>query len=135
MKRDMDLMRTILFFVEDNYVPRDFAGCDVVIDGVDTHVIREHCNLLIEDGLLNNLNSKTAKYLTMSHNGVCVGNLTNKGYDLLDMIRQDTTWNKTKDIILKKGLPLIPKTIEAIASTIIKSATEGAVTAYLKQRN
>ena len=127
MKRDMDLMRKILFYVEENYVPRDFAACEVLIDGYDSYIIKEHCNLLIEDGMLNPINSKTAKYLTLSHGGTCVGNLTNKGYDFLDAIREDTTWNKTKEIITEKGLPLIPKTIGTIASAVIKSITEGVV--------
>ena len=131
IKRDMDLIRKILLYVEENYVLGKFSACKISIADYDFYIVKEHCLLLIEAGLLRNLDSKTTEVLTTSDSGILTGNLTNKGYDFLEMIRQDTVWNKTKDAIRTKGLPVIYKTIETISSAIIKSAVEGATKAYL----
>ena len=61
-----------------------------------------------------------------------VGNLTNDGYDFLDKIRQDTIWNKTKETITKKRLPLIVDVVKEVATGIISSMTEGTVKGLLK---
>ena len=130
MKRDMDLQRKILFHVEESYEPSDFPCCEVQIDGYAPNVIKEHCTLLIDAVLLNQANRNA---LDLSMSGVYVGNLTNAGYDFLDKIRQDTVWNNTKEIIVKKGLPLIPQTIGKIASAIIESTAEGVAKAILEK--
>ena len=129
MKRDMDLIRKILFFVEENYV----AGgpeIDVHIDGYLDSVIYEHCILMKEDGLIvrlldtSSLESKSCK----------VGNLTSEGFDFLDKIRADTDWNRTKSVISEKGLPLITGTIKTISTAIITAAAEGVTNSILKNK-
>ena len=131
MKRDMNLWRKILFYVEEHYELGDFPMCDVEMEDYDEYIVREHCKLLIEAQLLNDLDPKTAKVLTLSHGGIYVGNLTNAGYDFLETIRPDTIWNKTKETIAKEGLPLMIKTIGIVASSIIKSTTEGITKAII----
>lgn len=126
MKRDMDLVRKILFFVENEYVP----GADVIsveIDGFDNDMIYEHCKLIYQAGLVQKFTDTS----TMSGRGCLTGNLSNEGYDYLDKIREDTIWNKTKKVIKEKGLPMVVDTIKAVATALIASATEGVVTAYL----
>lgn len=129
MKRDMDLIRKILFFVEENYV----AGgpeIDVQIDGYLDSVIYEHCILMKEDGLIvrllytSSLESKSCK----------VGNLTSEGFDFLDKIRADTVWNRTKSVISEKGLPMITGTIKTISTAIITAAAEGVTNSILKNK-
>lgn len=44
-----------------------------------------------------------------------VGSLTAEGNNYLDKIRNESVWNKVKDIIREKGIPL---TIESIARTL-----------------
>ena len=48
-----------------------------------------------------------------------VGNLTWEGYDFLEKIRQDTVWNRTKDLITQKGLPMALEVVKDVSSTII----------------
>jgi len=129
MKRDLDLQRNILFYVEDDFEPGDFAYCEISIDTYDAKVVEEHCSLLIQAGYINSADRRSH---SIEMDGIYVGNLTNAGYDFFDKIRQDTIWNKTKDIIVKKGLPLIPQTIGKIASAIIESTVEGVTSAILK---
>lgn len=129
MKRDMDLIRKILFYVEENYV----AGgpeIDVHIDGYLDSIIYEHCILMKDDGLImklldtSSLESKSCK----------IGNLTSEGFDFLDKIRTDTVWNRTKSVINEKGLPLITGTIKTISTAIITAAAEGVTNSILKNK-
>lgn len=127
MKRDMDLVRTILFYIESEYKPGT-GLIAVSMDGYDNNVIYEHCKLIYQAGLIQRFEDSS----TMSNCGCMVGNLTNAGYDYLDKIRENTFWNRTKEIIKKKGLPMIIDTIKTVSAAVISAATEGAVTAYLK---
>jgi hypothetical protein len=69
---------------------------------------------------------------TFSGKSCMVANLTNEGFDLLENIRQDTFWNKTKKVATEKGLPLIVSTIKTISTAIITAATEGVANSILK---
>lgn len=126
MKRDMDLVRTILFYIESKYQPGS-GLIAVSMDGYDNNVIYEHCKLISQAGLIQRFEDCS----TMSNCGCMVGNLTNAGYDYLDKIRDNTFWKRTKKIIKEKGLPMIIDTIKTVSTTVISAATEGAVTAYL----
>ena len=123
MKRDMDLIRKILFGIEEQYTG-DVIYC-LSIEGYERIVVAEHCRMLYEFGLLD-------EYRPIGADGApviafFVGNMTWKGYDLLEKIRQDTVWNKTKDVITKKGLPMVIDVIKDVASNIISAAVEGAI--------
>ena len=61
-----------------------------------------------------------------------VNSLTSSGYDLLDKIREDTVWNKTKDVIKEKGLPMVTGVIKAISTAIITAVVEGVTNSILK---
>lgn len=127
MKRDMDLVRKILFCIEDEYT----AGKRLIqinIDDYDSATIFEHCKLAYQAGLIQDFRDAS----TLSYSSCMVGNLTNAGYDLLDKIREDTTWNRTKTFIKEKGLPMVIETVKTVANTLISSATEGAISALMK---
>ncbi len=51
---------------------------------------------------------------------------------MLDKIRADTVWNKTKSVIGEKGLPLVTGTIKTISTAIITAAAEGVTNSILK---
>lgn len=127
MKRDMDLVRKILFYIEDNYV----AGGPTIpvhIDGYLDSVVYEHCIMMKNDGLILEI-----LYTSALESKSCnVGNLTSEGFDLLDKIREDTVWNKTKSVISEKGLPLITGTIKTISTAIITAAAEGVTNSILR---
>ena len=127
MKRDMDLIRKILFFIEENYVAGQGA-IHINIDGYSSGEIYEHCQLAYQAGLIQ----KPTDASTLSSKSCMVNSLTNEGYDLLDKIREDTLWNRTKNTIKNKGLPLVLETIKTIASAFVTAATEGVANAIIK---
>ncbi len=123
MKRDMELVRKIFFGIEEHY-KGDAIYC-LSVAGYERIIVAEHCRMLYEYGLLD-------EYKPIGADGApviafYVGNMTWEGYDLLEKIREDTVWNKTKDVITKKGLPMVIDVIKDVASNIISAAVEGAI--------
>lgn len=127
MKRDMELIRKILFKIEADYVST--ALINLTIDGYDFNDITYQCKLLYDAGLIDQY---TARYCDDTIYVFTVGALTWEGHDFLDKIRQDTIWNKTKETITKKGVPMIIDVIKDVATGIISSMTEGAVKGLMK---
>lgn len=122
MKRDMELCRKILLEIEE--FPTSEKIDNLEIDGYSDEQVSYHCKLLQEAELISDY--KVDRFI----NGTStfrVGSLTWKGHDYIDKIREDTIWNKTKETIKSKGLPMIFSVIEHIAAEIIASMTEGAI--------
>ena len=123
MKRDMELCREILFAIEKQENPIRY---EFTFKGYDQYAVTYNCRLLYDAGLIDKMS------VDLSGNCV-VGNLTWAGHDFLDKVRETTVWNKTKDIISKKGLPMIVDVVKQVATAIITSMTEGAVKAILEK--
>lgn len=128
MKRDMELVRKILFAIEEQYV--DTALCYLEIEGFSVEEVAYHCKILHEAGLVS---SYKAKYADGHIIFFSVGSLTWDGCEFLDKIRSDTVWDKTKDVVKKKGLPLVLDVVKEVASAVISSMTEGAIRAAMQQ--
>ena len=109
MKRDMDLLRKILFEIEEKYKPGDGLLFGLFIEGYDLPVIAEHCSLLFQKGLVTDYKPIPGDDTILEFQ---VGNLTSSGYDYLELIRNEGVWEKTKQEVEKKNLP---QTIEMIA--------------------
>lgn len=122
MKRDMELVRKILFAIEKQYV--DTAINNLKIEGYSTEEIAYHCKILYEAELISEYEARYADGRIFRY---FVGPLTWEGHDYLDKIRSDTVWNKTKETIKNKGLPMIIDVIKEIASAIIGSMITGAL--------
>ena len=110
MVRDLELMRTILLTIEEKFQAGQGIFHQLNLDGYDMRTIAEHCDLLYQAGLIKDFKATrdgNGRIITFS-----VGNLTNTGFDYLELIRNDEIWNKTEKEIEEKNLP---KTIEFIA--------------------
>ena len=126
MKRDMDLCRAILFAIEEEYV--DTALHNLEIPEYTMEKVAYHCKILYDAGFIESYNAKFADDHIYFFS---VGSLTWEGHDFLDKIRQDTIWNKTKEVITNNGLPMVIDVIKPMAQSIITSMTEGAIKAML----
>ena len=109
MKRDMELMRKILFAIEEQYEPGDGYLFGLKIDGYDMKMIAEHCDFLDQQGFVKTYKPQFGGDTIVAF---FVGNITNRGFDYLELIRSDDVWDKTKTEIEEKKLP---KTIEWFA--------------------
>lgn len=127
MKRDMDLVREILLEIEKSYVST--AIRDLHIDGYDMETIAYHCKILHEVGFISDYKAQYADNKLYSFG---VGSLTWEGNDYLNKVRDNTVWQKTKDVIKDKGLPLVFDTIKTISTAFITAAAEGVANSILK---
>ena len=95
MKRDMDIVRRILFAVEET------NGVDlreIKVEKIDESIVGYHLVIMIEAGLIE------GSYQSIDGYGcphVLVSRLTWKGHDFLDACRDETRWKGAKDIISK----------------------------------
>ena len=127
MKRDMDLVRLILLKIEEEYVST--AMYDLTIEGYDMPTVAYHCKILYEAGLISAYDALNAEGLLCSFG---VGALTWDGNDYLDKVRDSSIWEKTKETIAQKGLPLVFDTIKTIAIAFITAAAEGVANSVLR---
>ena len=81
MKRDMELVRRLLFFVEERG-SRLFKG-SIPIEGYDRNAVVHHLYLLVDAGFVE------LGQDTLADKGPLV--LTWKGYDYVDQIRSQST--------------------------------------------
>jgi|SRR5690606_17435649 len=99
MKRNMELIRNILFTLEQDENP--FKWGPVEINGYDYKEISYHLKLLYQAGLVE------AKSVATKDTDIWwAKNLTWSGHEFLDSIRNDSVWKKTKQGIKEKGFEL-----------------------------
>jgi len=83
MKRDADLIRDILLFVEDDQINIESKIA------VDRDIINHHLHLMVEEGLLNGQEINEGKWR--------IYGLTWEGYELLELIRD--RWDAIKRVL------------------------------------
>ena len=126
MKRDMELVRKVLFAIEEQC--EDEPLYNLEIEGYSMNAVAYHCKILHDAGFVSDYD---AGYSDNQLEMFGVGALTWNGCEFLEKIRQDTVWNKTKDIIKTRGLSMGLDVIKDVASNVITSMTEGAIKAML----
>lgn len=112
MKRDVDLSRSILLYVEEHAPPQG-TGLDkpLEIEGYDRLTVLAHAELLIEDGLLEGRALKAMQGLIDVH----IEKLTVSGHDAIAAARDNTAWNKAKRYAADHS---VPATLGAIVEVI-----------------
>ena len=111
MKRDMDLVRSIMIEVEKN--PDPLAWADVQVPGHTSQEIAYHVMLLYEKGLIDANDCSSNDGMDWK-----AKRLTFDGHEFLDAARSDTVWHKAKERVLsttgtltleglKMALPLV----------------------------
>lgn len=120
MKRDMELIRKILFKIEDTV--DNVVEYNLEIEGYTLDQVAYHCSILHEGGYIYVYKGNYAGGGLYSFS---VGRLTWEGHEFLDKIREDTIWNKTKDTIVEKGLPFVFDIVKFVSTEIITGVVKG----------
>ena len=98
MKRDMDLIRSLLLYSEENCKPLHgvyFKFSEYCWEG-DIEELKRHIYLLEGEALLE-------EGLPSSEDDIGLGNLTWAGYNFLDSVRDPKIWRETQDIAKNAG--------------------------------
>jgi hypothetical protein len=111
MKRDMDLVRRILLFVQE-------GSPNSSIDGYSDGAVKYHRALVIEAGL--------AEGTVMSNNitptevpaAVALRKLTWEGHDFIEAIESDGNWVKVKAFLAEAGKQLTVETVKFAAKQL-----------------
>lgn len=111
MKRDMDIIRTILLGAEAQ-TQKDF-GSTFSVSGVSEEQIEIHLPLLIDKGLLEGKDWSSMKSRSWG-----MVRLTWDGHDFLDTVRDDEIWRETKNGVKAAG---------GFSLDLIKSLAKGLV--------
>lgn len=119
MNRDVDLERKILFAIEGQYKPGDGYIFCLNIDGYDMRTVAEHCDFLTQEGLVNFYKPVRGGDTIVTFQ---VGNISAKGYDFLNSVRDDEMWEKVKAKADAEKLPKTVGTLSRIAGIIIGNA-------------
>lgn len=104
MKRDFDLIRTILLAIEEQH-----DGTAIYGFSIPDHALSEvgyHCMLLYEHGFISDYKSQYGDNQILS---VVVGGLTWEGCDYLEKVRDNSRWAKIKISFLTNVFPLLLK--------------------------
>ena len=118
MKRDMDLVRTILLAVEkDGTTPLDWIE-NFQVEGYDDDLVGYHVWLLAQAGFLDAIDGST--FDGFSYDPRC---LTWQGAEFLESIRDPEVWRRTKDASAKiggAGVEFVWEIAKGIGKQIIK---------------
>ena len=117
MERNWDTIREILLDTESLKPDTALALSD--FEAERAHEVSYHVVLLEEAGLVHAAISQTlGPGPTQFH----IYRLTWQGHELLDAIRNDTIWNKTKSSIINKGGAMTFELVKSVAIELTKTA-------------
>lgn len=115
MKRDMDLIRKMLFAMEAN--EHGFVD-KLEIKGYTEEEIGFHAYLLGQAGLANVID--VTSFASKSPEAM-VRSLTQAGYDFVEAARDDNTWNKAKGIMSKAGEFAVKEFFKVLVEVAMKN--------------
>lgn len=96
MKRDLDLIRSILLSIEAN--AHGFAADRPVIDGYTEEQIGYHVYLMGQAGLITVVDATT---LSDQSPSAIPLSITWAGHEFLDSVKDEALWKKAKSMVLK----------------------------------
>lgn len=92
MKRDMDLVRAIVHYIEDQNENDFIRSSEIELAGWTSEQIAYHCMLIEEAGLVEAVDLRTRADRT----AIAIQRLTWQGHDFADASRNDSLWNRVK---------------------------------------
>ena len=110
MKRDMDLIRLLLLRQEG-----DEQAAKLIAENYDQQTLAFHGAMVIEAGFIQGAVSTDEHGLPRATRLL---RLTWEGYEFLESIRNETTWNKAKAAVIKTGtgwtMPILKEVLKAV---------------------
>ncbi|HHQ4567454.1 TPA: DUF2513 domain-containing protein [Aeromonas hydrophila] len=119
MKRDWDLIRLILTKLEEKQLgPYNLSLFHFnAHDRIKAHELSYNARLLLEKGLVEG-RIQPLNLFTSSAPDFFLVRLTWEGHELLDAIRNETVWAKTKETFASKGLDITLDLVKGVATSV-----------------
>ncbi len=119
MKRDIDLVRKLLLYLEEK--PDDKVVKDLELEGYSKDDVQYHFILMDQAGLLRcerEVSSSTSDRIIR----IYPFSLTWQGHEFVEAARNDTFWNKAKEIVKLKSGALSVDVVKALLITMAKES-------------
>ncbi len=115
MKRDMNLAREILMELERRTFAEEYS--ELVIEGRNSEDMMYHIKLLNEAGLIHaqDMSASSDMYFLP-------GSLTWDGHEFLELARNETRWNKAKDIMTNQVGGFVFDILKSLLISLVKDA-------------
>src|SRR5688500_12432241 len=110
MKRDMDLIRSIMLTLE-GYPEADLHLTEVPIEGYSEDEVIAHLILLEEASLIE---MSVERYGAIPTPDMLIHRITWAGHEFLETVRSDTIWAKSTKIITSAGIGLAWPLLQAV---------------------
>ncbi len=120
MKRNPDLIRHLLLFIEAKDVP-GIEPKDISIEGFSASEIMSHLNLMADAGFIVGEYSRSSTNPNRIIRTAIVFDLSWAGHEYLDLVRDPKVWKKTKELSDKAGAMSIEFFIE-VAKDVARDA-------------
>jgi hypothetical protein len=117
MKRDIDLVRQLLFAIENH--PSGFAPTELKIEGFTEEQIGYHLSLMLEAKLIN---GSDVTHMGSESPEAIATSLTWKGHEFAEAARNDTIWNQAKATIKEKGGSVTFAVLSQLLQNLCRSA-------------
>lgn len=98
MQRDLDLIRRILFAIEEH--PHGSAPHPLRIDDYTPEAVGYHCYLIIDAGLATGFDGG---HLGSPSPDWVINHLTSRGHDFVDAARSESVWHEVKEHVKQVG--------------------------------
>ncbi|WP_404443478.1 DUF2513 domain-containing protein [Sutcliffiella horikoshii] len=108
MKRDMELIRTILISIEENN--SQMGWIDLDIPEYEDDMISYHVELLNNAGFIEAVDLSSMDGYEWKPKKI-----TWNGHEFLDSIKNDTVWNEVKEQVKEKGGNISFEVLKALA--------------------
>jgi hypothetical protein len=126
MKRDMELIRKILIYIQDNHdggyetlkIPTS-EGSLPFLEGYNFNTLIYHLDLLFNAGLVKKLGDDEAALGLFEIEG-----LTWQGHEFLDAIRDETVWKKTQEVAQTAGVGTLTAIKDIAVQVAVSFATK-----------
>lgn len=117
MKRDMDLVRSIVLAIEA--APTGHAPHPLAIEGHTGEEIGYHVHIMIQAGLL-----RGADVTTMGDTNpqAIAASLTWAGHEFVDAARDDKRWSRAKELAVTKAGSVTIEVLTKILTSLMASA-------------
>lgn len=113
MRRDLDLIRQILFEIEK--APTATETLSITVAGHPKAEIQYHLKLLVEAGLIEAVDFSGGDEYRFAPN-----RLTWDGHEFLDLARDDTNWGKAKELAGRLAASLSLEALKVALGEIIR---------------
>jgi len=121
MKRDMELIRTLILMLENS--SSDLYTCTISLEGFSNVQIEYHTYLLLDAGLADGQRMDINDGMGgLRPSTKFLRNLTWEGHEFADASRNDSIWNKAMERVKEKGDTIPIGVLTMLLTSLLKSA-------------